>query len=199
MHGAHWQPRLNGRKSGQGCCGGPRHGRARAIPSEGLRPIGNGFRVLQTLKRHVGLRKPQLLALIDKGVAAQAHQQEEVEPRHGGTIFVLGPARDGPRRVMIGKSPAWPTFLRRTLPGGEGFCRQRGVELVGIEKGKAIGAVQPVISGCVEFHLRIGLFAADLSNGKAVSAIGGEEVVNSSQELRNISVGLVMQMVLKVK
>src|SRR4029453_7389871 len=73
MGGVERQPGIAATKSAVSGVG-PGHRRARAIATKGLRPIGDGLRVLEKFERNMGLWQAQLLALIEDNVAAQAHQ-----------------------------------------------------------------------------------------------------------------------------
>src|SRR5919206_2463428 len=53
----------------------PRHWRAGAIAAAELRPECDAVGVSQVIEGELGLRKAQLLALIDAGAAGQAEQQ----------------------------------------------------------------------------------------------------------------------------
>ena len=54
--------------------------RAPSRPSV-TRPVDERFRILKPLERNVGLRKAELLALIEEGVAAKRHQKQQGRAR----------------------------------------------------------------------------------------------------------------------
>ena len=107
---AHGQPGLDLGETAIGGLRRPGHGRARAVATQGLRPVGDGFRILKPVERHLGLGQTQFLALIDKDIAAQRQKQQQRKAGIGVAVLRRGPARDGARGVVVGKGPAWPSL-----------------------------------------------------------------------------------------
>jgi hypothetical protein len=96
-----WQPRHTRRKTVLRGLSLPRHRRSRAVPAQGQRPVGDGFRVLQLIKWNINLWQAKFFALPNDNITPQTDKKQH---RHPPEIFsCLGacPTADPTRRIMI--------------------------------------------------------------------------------------------------
>ena len=74
MVGAQGKPWLSFTKPALFVGGHPWHRRARAVPAECERPVGDGFGILKFFERYVDLCQRQFFALPDDDIPAQRYK-----------------------------------------------------------------------------------------------------------------------------
>jgi len=112
------QPGRAGGKASQRSVGPRQRGTATVAALE-IRPEGDAIRVLQRLKRHLGLGQAQLLALVQAHRAAQRAQHRHQHPCQARIGRIAAPAADRAFHIVIRNRPARPAFGHRRFQPGD--------------------------------------------------------------------------------